>query len=59
MFRRRGSLGGLIWVVVGFFVAIQYGYNSFTDISRILSFILAVLLWPLLFLGVNLHVNIG
>jgi hypothetical protein len=56
---RRGSFGGLIWVVIGIFVAIHYNYNSVSDFAHILSFLLAIMFWPLLFLGVSLHVSLG
>jgi hypothetical protein len=56
--KNGGSLGSLIWVIVGILVAIHYDYNSVSNVSHILSFILAILLWPLLFLGVGLHVTL-
>jgi hypothetical protein len=46
----------VVYFVVGVIVANGYGY--FTDIGSlqsILSAVLAVFLWPLLFVGVNLH----
>lgn len=52
-----GSIGGLIYTVIGFFVANSQGYLAITDINSILSAVLAVLLWPLLFFGVNLHLG--
>ncbi len=57
--RRPFSLGSIIWLVFGLVVAGQHGYAVFTNISQILSFILAVLLWPLLFFGANLHLSLG
>ena len=52
------SLVGLVWLVVGLIVASGHGYFAhLTAVMPILSAILAVLLWPLLLLGVNLHIR--
>jgi len=56
---RRTSLGTIIWVIIGVFVAVHYGYNAITNVSSLISFILAVLFWPLLLLGVSLHLSLG
>ena len=51
------SLGGIIYIVVGIIVASNRGYLSdLGSIAHLLSAFLAVALWPLLFLGVNLHI---
>lgn len=51
------SLGTLIWIVIGLFVAANRGFlGSINDISSALSAILAVVAWPLLLL--NIHVAI-
>jgi hypothetical protein len=50
--------GGLVYLVVGVVVASSHHY--FTHVSTlkpILSVLLAVVLWPLLLLGVNLHIK--
>jgi hypothetical protein len=52
-----GSIGGLVYTVVGFFVANANGYLAVSDFNSLLSAILAVVLWPLLFLGVDLHLG--
>lgn len=50
------SLGGLIYMVIGLFVANGDGYfAALGTLSGILSAVLAVFLWPLLILGANLH----
>jgi hypothetical protein len=55
----RISLGGLIYVIIGVIVAVNRGYFvDLATIGHILSAFLAVLLWPLLILGVNLHLAI-
>lgn len=48
----------VIYIVLGFFVAQDHNYlNDLDSISRILSAILAVILWPLVVLGVDLHLG--
>jgi hypothetical protein len=55
---RGVSLGTLIWVIIGLVVAISHGY-PINNVSTLLSFLLALFLWPLVLLGVDLHVNLG
>lgn len=51
---------GIIYLVIGFIVAINRGYlQSITSIGALVSALLAVLLWPLLFFGVSLHLSIS
>ncbi|MCA1706978.1 MAG: hypothetical protein LC808_28415 [Actinobacteria bacterium] len=53
---RRGiSLGALVYLIIGLVVALSTGY-SITSIGELLNFILALFLWPLVLLGVNLHI---
>ena len=52
------NIGLLIWLVVGVLVALSHGY-SITNLPSVLSFLLAMLLWPLVLFGVNLHINLG
>ncbi|MGH3976742.1 MAG: hypothetical protein ACRDS9_26010 [Pseudonocardiaceae bacterium] len=53
---RRGiSLGALIYLIIGVVVALSTGY-TITNIAELLNFILALFLWPLVLLGVNLHI---
>ena len=49
------SIFSLIYVVVGFFVASANNYVLFDTINNAISFFLALLLWPLIFFGVDLH----
>lgn len=52
------STFGLLWLGVGVAVAAAYDYFDNVDTGRLIaSAILAVLLWPLLFLGIDLHVK--
>jgi hypothetical protein len=52
----RISLFTLVYLAVGLVVALTHGYNSVAGVSEILSLIIAVVLWPLVLLGVGLHV---
>ena len=57
--RRRGvSLGGLLWIIIGVVVALSNGYGI-TNGSSLISFLLAMLLWPLVLLGIDLHIDLG
>jgi ABC-type anion transport system duplicated permease subunit len=52
----RISIGGVIYLVIGVFVAANAGYTaSLVTIAQILSLLVAILLWPLVLLGANLH----
>jgi hypothetical protein len=51
----RISLFGLIYLAIGVVVALTHGYNSVAGLSEILSLIIAVVLWPAILFGVDLH----
>jgi hypothetical protein len=51
----RVSLVTLVYLAVGVVVALTHGYNSVAGFSQILSLIIAVVLWPAVLFGVNLH----
>jgi hypothetical protein len=51
------SLVLLIWIIVGIVVAIDRGYISVALLRMVLSALLAIFLWPLVLLGVNLRVT--
>jgi hypothetical protein len=56
MFRSR--LVALIWVIVGVAIAAQKNYLEHLNGWRaVVSAILAILLWPLLLLGIDLHIH--
>ena len=57
MFRRRFSLLGLIYVLVGIYIAFAENYIGLRLIKLILSALLAIFLWPLVLLGVDLHID--
>lgn len=51
------SLLGLIYIVVGIIIAVSKHYITIAWLKTIASGILAVLLWWLVLLGVNLHLH--
>jgi hypothetical protein len=52
------NLIGLIYVAIGIFVAASKDYfDNLDTLKRVLSAVLAILLWPLLLLGINLHIR--
>jgi hypothetical protein len=55
---RSGGIGTLIYVVIGAFVAGAHHYFKHVDtLKPILSALLAIFLWPLILLGINLHIH--
>ena len=52
----RIGLFGLIYLAVGVVVALSNGYNSVAGVSEIISLLAAIVLWPAVLLGVDLHV---
>ena len=57
MFKRPISLVGLIYIIVGIVVAWNRGYITVGLLKAVLSALLAVLLWFLVLLGINMHVT--
>ena len=52
------KLLGLIYLAIGVFVASSKDYlDNLETVKRVLSAVLAILLWPLLLLGIDLHVT--
>ena len=52
------SIVGIVYLVIGLVVASGHAYlANLTALMPILSAVLAVLLWPLVLLGVNLHLS--
>ena len=51
----RISLFTLVYLAIGLVVALTNGYNSVAGVSEILSLVVAVVLWPLVLFGVDLH----
>ncbi len=53
---RHTSTGGLIYLIIGLIVANSHGYFvALTSGGNLLSAMLAIVAWPLVLLGVNLH----
>jgi membrane protein YdbS with pleckstrin-like domain len=58
MRRRLGGLIFLVYVVIGAVVAAGHHYFEHLDaLKPIASAVIAVLLWPLVLLGVSLHLK--
>lgn len=52
------KLLGLVYVGIGIVVAASKDYfENLETLKQALSALLAILLWPLLFLGIDLHVG--
>jgi len=54
----RPSFLGLVYLVIGVAIAATHEYfERLNTIRRILSAVLAVVLWPLVLLGIDLHIR--
>ena len=54
----RSSFLSIVWLIVGIIVAATHDYFERLDTVRLLlSAVLAVLLWPLVLLGIDLHIR--
>ena len=54
----RLGLLGIVYLVVGLVIAANHNYLRHLDAIRpIVSGLLAIVLWPLVLLGVNLHIH--
>jgi hypothetical protein len=54
----RISAMGVIYLIVGAVVAATHNYfEHLNTLKQVLSAVLAVVLWPLILIGVNLHVH--
>jgi hypothetical protein len=51
----RISLFGLVYLAIGVVVALTHGYTSVAGLSQVLSLLVAIVLWPAVLLGVDLH----
>ena len=55
----RISWLGVIWIVIGILVAAAHHFfDHLTTIGAFVSALLAILLWPLILLGVNFTISI-
>jgi ABC-type Na+ efflux pump permease subunit len=54
----RINVVALVYLVIGVLVAVAEDYfDNIENVKRIISALLAVLLWPLVLLGVDLHIR--
>ncbi|HUA40210.1 MAG TPA: hypothetical protein VMA32_01500 [Streptosporangiaceae bacterium] len=54
---RRYSWLFIIWVIIGIVVAWERGYLTAHVLKLVLSLVLAIFLWPLVLLGISLHIH--
>jgi hypothetical protein len=51
-------MASFIWLIIGVAIAASHHYfSNINALKPLASAILAVLLWPLVLLGINLHVH--
>jgi len=52
------SIGGIIYFVLGLIVAASQNYfEHLTTLGRVLSAIIAVIIWPLLLFGIDVRIG--
>jgi membrane-bound ClpP family serine protease len=56
-YRPHISLVGLIYIIIGVFIAWDRGYIDEGLVQRIVSALLAIFLWVLVLLGVDFHID--
>ena len=56
-YRPGFSIVGVIYIIIGVFVAWDRGYIDTELLRRVASALLAIFLWFLVLLGVDLHIN--
>ncbi len=55
--RRRYSWLFIIWILIGIVVAWERHYITLVLLKLILSALLAIILWPLVLLGISFHIH--
>jgi len=55
--RRRYNWLFIIWVIIGLVVAWERAYITVYLVKLVLSALLAIFLWPLVLLGISLHIH--
>jgi hypothetical protein len=53
---RNVSLLVVVWLLVGLIVAVERGYITASLLRALVSAVLAILLWPLVLLGIDLKI---
>ncbi|SNS04872.1 hypothetical protein [Actinomadura mexicana] len=56
-YRPHISLLGLIYLIIGVFIAWDRGYINEGLVEKLVSAVLAIFLWILVLLGVDFHIN--
>ncbi len=52
------SIGAIVYLVLGVIVAVSQNYfDHLSTLGRLLSAILAVILWPLLLFGIDIRIG--
>lgn len=52
------SIGGIVYLVLGLLVAASQNYfDHLSTVGRLLSAIIAVIIWPLLLFGIDVRIN--
>ncbi len=56
--RSRVGLGTVLWLIIGLIIASTHHYFTNVATLRLLaSAVLAIVLWPLVLLGIDLHIH--
>jgi hypothetical protein len=56
--RSHAGLGTVVWLIIGLIIASTHHYFTNVATLRLLaSAVLAILLWPLVLVGVDLHIR--
>ena len=55
--RSRYSWLFIIWVIIGIVIAWGHSYITVYLVKLVLSALLAIFLWPLVLLGISLHIH--
>ncbi|MGI8429390.1 MAG: hypothetical protein ACR2OB_08820 [Solirubrobacteraceae bacterium] len=54
----RSGIGSLLWVIIGVLVASSHHYLTHVGTIKLIgSALLAIILWPLLLLGIDLRIR--
>jgi hypothetical protein len=54
----RLGIGSIVYLIVGVVLAASHHYFAHADaLKPIVSAVLAIILWPLLLFGINLHIH--
>jgi hypothetical protein len=54
----RPSFIGIVYIVIGVAIAASYDYfERLKTLRQVLSAVLAIVLWPLVLLGIDLHIK--